>query len=97
MLYEVITRSNILYDMFLPQQGYVSLGPYLGRTYSLCIDAKKPENVYDTSKLSFYDAMMENIELSANYSKIVVKQENTKNKNFSEYSSVVMPLGDMNS
>ena len=92
---DITSRSNILYDMFLPQQGFIPLGNYFDKTYSLCVDAKKPEKIYDTAKLSFFDDMLENIELSANYSKIVVKHENNAKKDFSEYSSVVMPLEDM--
>ncbi len=92
---DITARSNILYDLFLPQQGYIPLGSYLGRTYSLCVDAKKPNKVYDMSTLSFYDSMLENIEIMANYSKIAVKHENSARKNFSEYSSVVMPVADI--
>jgi len=92
---DITTTSNILYDIFLPQLGYIPLGNYLGETYSLCVEAKKPEKVYDTTKFSFFDDMLETIELTANYSQIVVKHENNNKKNFSEYSSVVMPLGDI--
>ncbi len=92
---DITSRSNILYDIYLPRLGYIPLGSYLNRTYSLCVDAKKPGNIYDTTKLSFFESLLEGIEVDANYSKIVVKQENTANKNFNEYSSVVMPLGDI--
>ena len=92
---DLTATSNILYDIFLPQQGFVPLGGYFEQTYSLCVDAKKPQSVYDTSAMGFYEDMLENIETYANYSKIVVKHENAGKKNFSEYSSVIMPLEDM--
>ncbi|MBN2879009.1 MAG: hypothetical protein JXN65_05195 [Clostridia bacterium] len=92
---DITARSNILYDIFLPSEGYIPLGNYLGKTYSLCVDAKKPEKIYDTTKLAFFDSMYESIEVNINYSKIVIKHENNAYKNFSQYSSVVMPLGDM--
>jgi len=92
---DITARSNILYDIFLPGEGYIPLGNYLGETYSLCVDAKKPEKIYDTTKLPFFDSMYESIEVNINYSKIVIKHENNAYKNFSQYSSVVMPLGDM--
>ena len=92
---DLAARSNVLYDMFLPQQGYIPLGSYLGTPYSICVDAKKPENIYDTSALSFYEDMLEDIESTANAFKIVIKHENHYKKNFNNYSSVVMPFGDI--
>jgi len=92
---DITSRSNLLYDLFVPLQGFIPLGSYLDNTYTLCVDKKNPENVYDTSKLSFYEAMLENIEIHANYHKITVKHENNAIKNFSGYSSILMPLGDM--
>ncbi|MEX1376632.1 MAG: hypothetical protein AB1Z23_04050 [Eubacteriales bacterium] len=92
---DLAARSNILYDMFLPQKGYIPLGSYLGTPYSICVDVKKPENIHDTSTLNFYEEMLESIESTANANKIVIKHENHYKKNFNNYSSIVMPLGDI--
>lgn len=92
---DITTRVNILYDIFLPEHGYISLDKKLGYPSSICVDAKKPDKVYDITSLDFYDSMLSDMERKFDSYSIVLKHENTAKKNFSSYSSVIMAFGDM--